>query len=591
MKDIMVFDFETSDNNKHTCKLDRVCFSLGPSTPRYKVGVYDLNFRPDKPDRKVYDKFIRGMADPNVVKVAHNMSFDLYIVMYRMNLNVAGELHDTRIIASHYRNDIPTYGLKALAWTYLGDLHKPLMALHVQNDDDNSGMNMCEHRDELVHDYCVHDVIITGQLFDMFHPHVKDNYAYTQDMLLVKELCHMDHKGMCIDLKLCKKMRKTLRCRVTRNTHIAQKDLGVDGSPAGDALRDRLEDLGVTERTTKGFIKASKNVMEKHKQDKAVGAVLKVKQDQKVLSTYISNMMATAVIPAPPVGEDKGILHINLIQSASATRRFRSKGFYGDNGVKTKGNSQSFHRGRGVRDCVCVPDKYWFLKLDLASIEARLASHAMAVFLDFDYYCKQYRKDDKFNMYLHIVNTHTEHTGITKKDPIYTAYKHACLGIQYGVGVKTFYKTLVTTFKLPYSFETCCSIYNTIRRKCPEFAMLQGYVSSMIERDGFVLDDFGARYYIPKELCYKGVNAYCQGCAGNVLKWWWLEVNKKIREQRSPDYVFNTVHDELDMAIYRDKHAGERVKMYCDVLKGLDIFELPIIAEPSDLVETWGEAG
>lgn len=585
---LMVFDFETSDNNKYTCRFDRVCFSEFNPGGSERL-VYDLCFR-NKPVDPYHNKlFKKLLADPSIPKVAHNMAFDLYLVLYRMGLDVKGDLHDTRIMASHYRNDIPAYGLKALAWTYLGDLHTPLMDLHIKDDGDNNGMNMCEYPTHLVHNYCVKDVLLTAQLFDMFYPHVKDNYAYKQDMELTKEMCNTDNHGVCVNILLCKKMKKVLKCKVTRNTHIAQDDMGVDGSPAGDALRDRLEDLGATERTSKGFIKASKNVMEKHQSDKAVGAILKAKHNQKILSTYVSNIMVTVT----PVKKQpsKGVIHINLIQSASATRRFRSRGFFGENGVKTKGNSQNFPRGRGVRDCICVPDDYWFLKLDLASIEARLASHAMSVFLGFDYYCKQYKKDDKFNMYLHIVNTHTEHSGVTKKDPIYTAYKHACLGIQYGVGVKTFYKTLVDTFKLPYSYDTCCAIYNTIRRKCPEFAMLQGYVSSMIEKDGFVLDDFGSIYYIPKDLCYKGVNAYCQGCAGNVLKWWWLRVCDKIREFRSQDYTFNTVHDELDMAIHKDRSAEKRVTAYCDVLQELDIFELPIIAEASGLVNNWGEAG
>jgi hypothetical protein len=163
------------------------------------------------------------------------------------------------------------------------------------------------------------------------------------------------------------------------------------------------------------------------------------------------------------------------------------------------------------------------------------------------------------------------------------------LGIQYGVGVETFHKTMVENFELPYTLEECNHIYETIRKNCPEFASLQKATASIIESQGYITDDFGATYYVPEEERYKGVNYYCQGCAGNILKWWWKRCDQ-LSTSHGKDYFFNTVHDELDGAIWRDKGINKRIRGYCDTLKELDMFNLPICAEAS-VGKSWGEVG
>jgi hypothetical protein len=216
-------------------------------------------------------------------------------------------------------------------------------------------------------------------------------------------------------------------------------------------------------------------------------------------------------------------------------------------------------------------------------------AHAQAVLLSNDQYAKMYRTDPKFNMYLHVLKTCTGHGDVSKKDPLYTPYKHGVLGITYGVGPKKYYRTMVDDFDIHYTQDECFDIYTTIKRKCPEFSELQRTMQELAESQGYIRDDFGAIYYMDPGKMYAAVNKYCQGCAGNVLKWWWLRVDELT--EGGLDYVFNTVHDELDMAIHKDAGAQERLDGYCNVLDGLTIFELPIVAETSGLVTNWGEAG
>ncbi|MFA5936553.1 MAG: DNA polymerase [Candidatus Paceibacterota bacterium] len=576
----IAFDFETSSQNRYACKIDRVC-----------VCSFDMKGRTSVLDYSMRGNVTGTLADVMSLpfpKVAHNAAFDLYLMEHRLGIKVAGEVHDTYLMAKHWRNDLPAYDLKSLSWWLFGDLYTPLTKLrqwiheHNMKGEDDIEFDMTQCPDKLVHNYCTHDVEMTAKLTQLLYPKVCDNYAYKLDTKAIRLTMEAEAAGITIDTEFYKRFRHLGKRRINRNLHTASEIMEVPEGrkPTGNALRERLAERGETRRTLKGRIKADEVVLRDHKDDRGIRAVVRVRTDQKQVSTYVENILAAA--------GGTGKFHPNLRQSAAITRRYRSSDFHGDNGVITKGNVQNFPRGEGIRSGIIVPKGYAFVKLDLASIEARLGAHAMSVFLDFDFYCKKYKADDKFNIYLHVIEEHTDHGKVSKKDPLYTAYKHGCLGIQYGVGVRTFHRTMVDNFELPYTLEECNHIYQTIRHECPEFVALQRAVSSLVEEQGYVEDDFGARYYVP-EGAYKGVNYYCQGCAGNVLKWWWGEVDELM--EGTKDYVFNTVHDELDAAVMRGRAAEGRVRAYCDTLKELDLFDLPITAETSGLVENWGVAG
>ena len=588
-----VLDFETSSQNKYACKVDRACVSDFNITTGKLVKPYDTG-RPNTNDFTCYHDFSGkvkfGLFQADKI-VAHNAGFELHLLK-RLGVEVKGEVHDTMLMAKHWRNDLPAYDLKSLSWWLFGDLYTPLTKVrewihkHNAQGEDDIEFDMTQVPDTLVHNYCMHDIEATARLAAFLWPKVKDNYAYQQDTQVIPLVERMEDHGIQADVDYYRRFIHLGRRRIRRNLRGAADEFGVNlnlNKPTGKALRSHLEERGERRTTTKGFVRSDDVVLRDHEDSAGVRAVERIRHDQKQVNTYARNILS--------VVNDKGIFHAGLHQSAAITRRFRASGLYGESGAVARGNVQNFPRGHGVRTGIVAPPGWEFVKMDLASIEPRLASHAMNVFLGFDYYCKKYTDDNKFNMYLHVIKTCTGHGDITKKDPMYTAYKHGCLGIQYGVGIKTFHRTMVENFELPYSFEECEGIYKTIRGNCPEFSKLQRAVSSIVEKQGYIEDDFGARYYIP-EGAYKGVNYYCQGCAGNVFKWWWIEVDKLMMDTK--DYSFLVLHDELDSAVSvvgGIKKARERVRSYCDVLKRLDLFSLPIIAEASDLCENWAQAG
>jgi DNA polymerase I-like protein with 3'-5' exonuclease and polymerase domains len=559
---------------------------VDPNTGRTSVAV-DFNFRKNSKDTIPELRRLMAMPCP---KVAHNAEYELYLMEDRLGIPIKGTLYDTMLMAKHWRNDLPSYDLKSLSWWLLGDLYHPLTKLrewihqHNLTGEDDIEFDMTQCPDRLVHNYCMHDIKMTAALATKLWPHVKDSYAHAQDTDVIRINSRMEAAGVTADVDFYREFIRLGSRRIRRNTSVAKDDFKIPRNskqkPTGKALRSVLDTRGEKRKTPTGMVRADDVVLRDHKDSDGVRAVLRVRKDQKQVNTYASNILA--------VVNDEGKFHPNLRQSAAITRRWRSSNFYGDNGVVVKGNMQNFPRGEGIRSGIIVPKGFHLVKFDLASIEARLGSHAMKVFLDFDLYVDQYKKNPKFNVYLDVLARCTSHGQLTKKHPLYTPYKHACLGIQYGVGVETFHRTMVEMFELNYTLEECDHIYRTIRSTCPEFAQLQRVVSAVVEKQGYITDDFGAIYYVPEMEKYKAVNYYCQGCAGNVFKWFLIQLYNHLSHG---DYGWGVVHDEVDMAIHKDRDAKARVGRYCDLMAGLDIFELPLTIEASDLCKNWAEAG
>ena len=575
----LALDYETNSPNKYACTI--VClgwceFDLSGRIYGKRCGFYDDH-------RKIPD-----LSQFNIVM--HNADFDLFLI--NRGGKTLDSAHDTMLMAKHWRNDLPSYSLKSLAWYLFGETYHELGDLEQwfkdrgESSDDESDFDMSKPPRSLVRKYNLKDLEMTAQLACWLYPKVKDSYSYQQDIEFVPLNIEVEANGITVDKKFLQRFKKNGRQLIKRRMSDADRrmrSIGVlegNKKPTGDAIRTHLSNLGERRRTAKSQkTRADEVVLRDWAKDKIVEDVSVIKSKQKEVETYAKNMLEAC--------GKKNYFHPNLLQSAAITRRWKSRNLYGADGQICKGQVQNLPRGPGIRDGIIVPPGFDLAKLDLASIEARLGAHAMAVFLKEFWFCNQYKANDSFNIYLHVVRTCTGNTEATKKDPIYQAYKHGCLGIQYGVGVKTFFKTMHDKFNLPYSQVECDGIYKDINRKFPVFKALQRVVSGVVETQGFIQDDFGAAYYVPKSERYKGVNYYCQGCAGNIFKWWYLEIRKVLV---APDYAWCFVHDEVDMALKHNRGTEKRIQMYCDTLNSLDLFTLPIRAEWS-VGKTWAECG
>jgi len=579
----LAIDFETTTPNKYACRV--VCcgwceFDIWTGEIRVSGVEWD-DPKPPLPWRYMTSV------------VMHNADFDWFLLhrgAYKMQQKILNPPpHDTYLMAKHWRNDLPSYSLKALAWYIFGETYPELGKLNQwfhrrgEHADDESDFDMSKPPRRLVEAYCLKDMEMTARLACWLYPRVKDNFAYQQDVQINPVNIEIENNGITVNKEYLHEFIQQGQETIRERTEDADRRLRETGilterkKPTGDAVRRYLSSLGETRKTPKSRkTKADDVVLRDWAGDPIIDDIQEIRSMQKQVNTYAKNMLEAC--------GSRNFFHPNLALSAAITRRFRSWNLYGHDGQVVRGQVQNLPRGRGIRDSIVAPQGFSVAKLDLASIEARLGAHAMSVFLKEPWFCRQYRLKSDFNIYLHVARECAGLKTLTKKDEVYQAYKHACLGIQYGVGVNKFYITLHDKFELPYTLEECTQIYDSVKRKFPMFRELQRAISKLIEAQGFIVDDFGAIYYVPKEEQYKGVNYYCQGCAGNILKWWVLEIAPLLTQG---DYIWGLVHDEVDLCV-REKGAKSRVRSYCRILEKLDLFDLPIVAEWG-VGKTWAD--
>jgi len=566
-------DFETSSTNRYSCKIAGVgvcVFDIETGKVR-STDYYD--------EHSFHLMFSYGKLDAPCV--FHGGSFDLYLLHRACHKLELSEVHDTYLMAKHFRNDWPAYGLKFLSWYLWADPYLELarvrnwLRAHESNDDEFT-MDLSLPPAKLVGAYCIKDVVQTAKLACEFWPHVKDNPAYHEDRRFLPSVVDIESWGLHADVEFYSEYKRKGGRRAKYNRTKAAERMGTERNPMGDALRDHLHDLGETRTTATGKTQADDVVLRDwKKKDSVMGSVGRVRKDEKNISTYVDNILAV-------VGED-GIFHPHIMQSSAITRRARSAGFYGDNGVQRKGNIQNFPPV--MREGITARQGYDFYVMDLSSIEARMFSAFMELLMDEDTFAEMYRKDPDFSPYLLVVERCTHHGKITKSHELYMPYKHGTLGRLYGSSAKRFSIQLRDDFELDYSIRDCEAIYASIDREFPFIRRFQRMVTQIIEDQGYIMDPFGAVYYIPESEAYKGVAHVCQGCAGGVLKWWGNRIVPMMK--KADDHIANQVHDEYDVEAHHDRGTLGRMIRYAYVLRGLDLFDLPIRADVKGPLPHW----
>lgn len=573
----IAIDFETSGVNKYNCKI----VGVGLQEFNIETGVLGLKqFQQDIIPEQIFDCPV----------VMHNAVFDYFLAEYRLGWKFKKPIHDTYFMAKHICNTWPAYDLKSLAWFQWGEIYPELLALKKwfrenSEDDDEDLMDLSKPPIELVKAYCLKDVQVTAGLATEYWKKVKDNYAYELDCATIKRTVRTTTRGIAVDLPFYQDFLRLGKRRIKYNKDMAGTRIGTDKNPMGNALREHLSEIGEKRKTLKGHVRADDVVLRDwKKKDKAIGSVGRVRTDTHTLSHFVKHVLAVSVPlkDTPSVG----VFHPNLRQSAAITRRYTSKGFYGDDGSEAKGNTQNFPDE--MREGIIAHPGYDFWKLDLASIEARMFSAYMEMLMGEHFFAEMYRKNPTFNPYVYVLRECAGVKDASKKHELYTPYKHGTLGRLYGSSPERFSIQLREDFEIDYDVDRCEDIYKSIDRRCPFIRKFQRFVTRIVETTGSISDPFGAIYYVPSTEFYKAVAYLCQGSAGNVLKWWWGEVDLPMQD--AGDWIVNVVHDEFDTEILKGRGSKARVMGYCDALDKLDIFGIPIRAEAST-GKNWKECG
>lgn len=574
---VVVVDCETSSINPFATMLDRIGAWYGLHSEYEEVKW------PFSNEAKRH-RLDLALSNPHVLKVFHNATFDVQVLRQK-GFVVMGEIHDTLLLAKAWRNDLPSYSLKALSYYLFGD---PCLAdANLQTWFNTHGFNLDERDmtklpNGLAARYVKADVRMTKRLFFWLYPKVMKQSPELYDLELgtLKEVLEIEKERIYVN----RKFYRNLIARNTRKCKTLAQELGINPRSTKQ-VGNLLEDSGLQfERTPTGLIATGKKALKSYTKqhvikDGTLDTVLKVRELTGEISRHAKNILDVT-------SEDKPYFHAKFNQSLAVTRRFSSSGFFGEDGQIAKGNMQNFSRRTKAarsRFGIVPPEGYLVAAIDLSQIEPRILAFLIKQMLGDDTFVEKYRNDPHYNIYLDIAALSTGQPQ-KKGTLIYDKYKETVLARAYGSGPER------TADQLDIPVIEAEALRKRVDYYAPQIVAIQRAMMSLARKQEFVQDVFGAVYYIFHKLSYMAVNYYCQGCAGSVFKWWLCELGRAIREGGSLDRVWNLLHDECDLYVKDDGNHEARLSVYCKTLLAPleQLFGLPITAEYA-VGRNWGE--
>jgi DNA polymerase-1 len=134
--------------------------------------------------------------------------------------------------------------------------------------------------------------------------------------------------------------------------------------------------------------------------------------------------------------------------------------------------------------------------------------------------------------------------------------KRLNFSIVYGGGVPTLIRQLGIT--APEALEMLRSYHATwpgigweSKRRPADPGTLIHSIKSRIAERGYITTLYG-RHLHPRSM-HSALNALCQGCAADLMKWAMLEVNDNLLRGGFKSHIVNTVHDELMLDVTEDE--------------------------------------
>ena len=529
--------------------------------------------------------------DDSVLKVGHNLAFDLGSVAKYIGGIPAGPYADTRIAAFLVDSSKSFgYGLKDVAMKYAQiDMTKGI------------GKFVENHTFEDVHQYALLDAVATAKVWEVLDGLLtRDNLrkVFDLEMDVLPVVTEMKLRGVPIDMDALLDLKQTLetdieavkerifntagrKFTVTSNSE-RQRLLFLPRDQGGRGLKATVLTPGGKEKERAGTpltiadYSVSAEALEAFRgQDLLVDQLLEYTGLAKLLSTYVlpylegkrTDKNATALV-------DDGRIHTDFNQIGAATGRFSSSN---PNLQNVPGSRTEY--GRKIRDLFIAPPGHTLVVADYSQIEPRL----IAGFSRDPIMLQTYK--DGGDIYTAIGSK----MGVDRK-----AGKVLVLSIAYGVGPDKISKQIGCTpddaKTLLREFSAQFPKVDQLKAKVVREAMSKDgepYVSTLTGRRRYLPDLFSDTFWMKLRAQRQAFNTLIQGTAADIMKMAIVEANYSIPEGA---YITLTVHDELVVVTPIDL-ADETAEAVRQSMEGIRIpgLRVPLVAEVS-VAPRWGEA-
>ncbi len=558
-------DTETTGLDPNHAGLVGVSLATAPGEAAYiPVG----HVAPDSPPQLAWEQVRQRLqpllTDPKLVKVGHNLQYDLTILR-RHGVEIGSPFHDSMLESYVHHSTASRHNLDDLSRVYLGE--ETIRYKEVAGTGKKQvSFDMVPI--SLASPYAAEDADMTLRLHHHLWPRLQEipslQKIYEEmEMPLSEVLADMERTGVAINAAALREQSGELREELEAlKKEIAEEcgqELNLNSVP--DLQRVLFEERGLKplRKTPKGAPSTAEDVLEiLAEQDVLPRMILNYRQSTKLLSTYVGKLPEM-------INPETGRLHASFHQAVTATGRLSSSNPNLQNiPIRTE-------QGRRVRQAFVARPGDVLIAADYSQIELRIMAHISRD----PTLCRAFEEGGDVHR-----ATAAEVFGIAPgevtEDQRRTA-KAINFGLMYGMSGFGLARQLRIARDKAETYVT------TYFDRYPE---VLGYMEQMREqarKRGFVETVFGRRLYIEgidsrnynqRQYAERtAINAPMQGTAADIIKLAMIDVHRWLKERHSDCFLLMQVHDELVLEVPREKveEITEGVRERMIGVAGLDV--------------------
>lgn len=577
---IIAVDTETTGLDVYRDKMVGMSFTLPMSNQNYYIPVRHLEGKQLPLDTvKLYVSKI--LNNDKVAKIFHNATFDLHI-LHGEGLEVAGDVHDTQVIAHLMNENEPSFKLKDLAPKYL--------KCEADTFDTLFGKNCLFSTVDLpiANYYACKDTLLTWELYSFYMKYLnmnqfarlKSNYEMVEQPL-IKEVFHMERTGFCIDFEEVERQKVELHARKEQLEALLEVHFGNINFNSVQQLSKVLYEkkkLHLLKEIPPNFKKSTdaKTLKILAKYDEGCSVLVEYKDIVKHLSSFVEKI--------PEMIKPDGKIHGGFKQTGTVTGRFSSV------------NPNMQQQPHEARKMFIAPEGSLILGADFSAQEPRLLAH--------------FTQDPTLlHIYEEGKDLYSTYASLHYKRPYEEVYKNpdgsdtkerkqfkmVILAIMYGMSEKSLAETLgINELEAK-------TLIDGFYKGSPQVAKWIEFNKQMARKEGFVETLFGRKRRLPdakssdKWLRMRAerqtTNARIQGSASEQTKLVMIKAGQTLREMSTEEREFRllaTIHDEVLFQVPEDI-TKEEVKIIESLM--VDTVKLNNVPCKTDieLGKCWGD--
>lgn len=592
---VVSVDTETTGLNPFRCKLvgislavsaGKACYipirHIGSSIQKDLFGGTESIKLKQLSVEEVMKEIVPLFADKRVLKVGHNLKFDMHVFAQELGKDLEIAPIDDSMVMSYVLNGSRHgHGMDELAKEYLD--YETIKYSEVCGTGKNKITFDRVDLDRAL-EYAAEDADITLRLFKLFRKRLVEEKLYSIyeeiDLPLISILFSMEERGVCVDTIELKKLSIDFTRRMSILANSIYKEAGEEfniNSPMqlGKILFEKQGLSGGVKSSVSGAWVTDAEVLDRLSNQgvELAKLILEYRQLSKLKSTYSDALLEQ-------VNSKTSRVHTTFSQTVTSTGRLSS------NDPNLQNIPIRTEEGRNIRRAFIADRGKLLISADYSQVELRL----MAAIGD----VKGLKEAFEEGIDIH-ASTASQVFGVSLKDmdPMLRRRAKAInFGIIYGISA------FGLSRQLEISRTEASSYIESYFSKYPE---IKDYMERTIEearQQGYVTTIFGRRCYVEgimdKNPSKRGfaeraaINAPIQGSAADILKKAMQEVSKELTALGYKDSLLLQVHDELILEVAKEK-AEEISRIVKGIMERTVSLSVPLIAE-AGIGENWATA-